>query len=279
MPEIRRHIITGDPILFAPGRADRPNAFGGDAVDRCPFCPGNESMTPAEIERTGDPWRVRVFPNKYPSVAEHEVIVESAAHDAAFDSISHADEIIETYIRRYRAHASAAYVSLFRNDGRIAGASIDHAHAQLMALPFVPPRIERETAAFTAASSCPLCAAIESHRSEGLLISEHGSFVRLAPKGSTFAWEQWIVPRRHQPDIAGLSDEERDGLAAALRAAIRSVRGISAAHNTLFMNFREPAAHLYIAVIPRRTALAGFELGTGTFIDIIDPAAAARALR
>lgn len=279
MPEIRRHIITGDPVLFAPERADRPNAFGGEAVNRCPFCPGHEDMTPPEIERTGDPWRVRVFPNKYPSTTAHEVIVESAAHDAAFDSIPHGMEVIDTYVRRYRAHEAAAAVSLFRNDGRAAGASIDHAHAQLMALPFIPPRIERETAAFKAAANCPLCLAIEDHRSGGLLISEHGSFARLAPRGSSFAWEQWIAPNRHQPDIAGLSDAERRDLTAALGAAIRSARTVSPAHNTLFVNFRDPAAHLYIAVIPRRTALAGFELGTGTFIDIIDPADAARALR
>ena len=74
-------------------------------------------MTPPEIVRVGDPWRLRVFPNKYPAVERHEIIVESDRHDATFDSIDNAAEVISLYVDRYRAHADAAYVSLFKNDG------------------------------------------------------------------------------------------------------------------------------------------------------------------
>ncbi|HUP49441.1 MAG TPA: DUF4921 family protein [Thermoanaerobaculia bacterium] len=280
MPSFRGHLITAEPIVYAPERAGRPNAFGTEEVDVCPFCPGNEAMTPAEIERAGDPWRVRVFPNKYPAVAGHEVITESAVHHDSFDAIAHAPEVVATYVRRYRAHRQAAYISIFTNEGRRAGASIDHLHSQLMPLPFVPPRVARERAAFAAAERCPLCAALDHHRREGLVAGEDPLFTRIAPWGSSHPFEQWIVPGRHLPEIDRMSAEEMEGLAGALQQAVRGVRGVAGAYNVLFMNFpEEEKAHFYLAVVARLSALGGFELATGTLIDVIDPAAAARALR
>ncbi|MBK5259699.1 MAG: DUF4921 family protein [Thermoanaerobaculia bacterium] len=269
---VRRHPITGDPILFAPGRAGRPNAFGrdGDAGD-CPFCPGNEAMTPREIERSGEPWRVRVFPNKYPAVEGHEVIVESSDHDP---KPATTPEVVETWIRRLRAHPESAYVALFKNAGERAGASIDHAHSQLMPLAFVPPRIEREAIGF-ARGACPLCSGPEE-----LVIARDDHFSWVAPHGSMHAYEQWILPRRHLAAMPALNHAEIASLAAILdRAAIATLR-FAPAYNFLFMNFpAESGAHFYVDVVPRTTALAGFELGTGTFIDIVDPAAAVLALR
>lgn len=278
---VRRHIITGEPILFAPGRAARPHAFGRNNGDeRCPFCPGNESDTPPEIARSGDPWRVRVFPNKYPAVDGHEVIVEAPQHDAMFSGIGDAGEVVRVYIERYSAHSKAAYVSLFKNHGERGGASLDHLHSQLMPLPFVPPRIAIQAAAFSAAAACPLCDAIDLHARENLGLFDNGTWVAIAPYGSQHAYEQWLIPRRHQSDIAGLDAEEIDGLGAALQESTGRATEIAASHNVLFMNFPPSAsAHVYVTVMPRMTPIAGFELATGTFIDIIDPAAAARRLR
>jgi UDPglucose--hexose-1-phosphate uridylyltransferase len=270
----RRHLITGEPIVFAPERAARPNAFGREHTLVCPFCPGNESLTPPEIARRGDPWRIRVFPNKYPAVDRHEIIVESNDHDATFDRIDHAAEVLSVYVDRYGAHAEASYVSLFKNEGERAGASIDHLHSQVMALPMIPARVAREGSAFEAASSCPLCAVPDN------VIAENEGFIRFAPAGSQHPYEQWIIPKRHQPEIVLLTDGEVQQLATILQSAVRATRSIAAAHNILFMNFpRQRSGHFYIDVFPRLTAIAGFELATGTFIDIIDPAAAARRLK
>ena len=280
MPSIRRHIITGDPILFAPERAGRPNAFGDTAGGACPFCPGNEAMTPPEIERAGDPWRVRVFPNKYPTVAGHEVIVESPDHAASFDTLSNAREAIEVYRHRCSAHREAAHVALFTNWGRQAGASIRHLHSQLIPLSFVPPAVAREAEAFGGAKECPLCLSIATHRNEGLVIREANGFVTIAPSASSLPYEQWIIPLRHQAAMTTLDSDETAGLTQALQAATRGARSLAESHNVIYKNFpRHPASHFYIVVVPRMTAIAGFELATGTFIDIIDPAAAARALR
>jgi UDPglucose--hexose-1-phosphate uridylyltransferase len=269
---IRRHPVTGDPIVYAPERAGRPNAFGQwQDIGACPFCPGNEAMTPPSIVEIGDPWRIRVFPNKYPAVEGHEVIVESNRHDATFERLDNAAEVLSVYGDRMRAHADAAYVSLFKNEGEMSGASLPHIHSQIMPLAFIPPRIAREAAAFATASTCPLCAIREN------VIEENEAFLRLAPAGSSFAYEQWIVPKRHQSQMGS---ESLDELAEIMRSATRTTRTIAESMNVLFINFPSaPAAHFYIQIFPRLSPMAGFELATGTFIDIIDPAAAARRLK
>jgi UDPglucose--hexose-1-phosphate uridylyltransferase len=266
--EVRRNLITGDPILFAPERRWRTGA------PACPFCPGNESMTPPEIVRAGDPWRVRVFPNKYPFTDNHEVIVESSSHDATFDTID-AAEVVSVYLDRYRALSARSGVKsviLFKNHGRAAGASLDHLHSQIAALPFVPPRIANESSAFARAISCPLCDAIATHRVAGLVVAETGSMIALAPHGSTFAYQQWIVPKRHVNDLAALDERERNDLAALLqRSTLRD------AHNWLFFGFPGvAAAHCYVDIFPRVTNVAGFEIASGTYINVVDPAEGTR---
>lgn len=270
----RRNLLTGEPILFAPARAARPSAFGDELHERCPFCPGHESDTPPTIASSGDPWRVRVFPNKYPSVEQAEVIVESPRHDARFESIEHADDVVRMYVDRYRAHRDAAYTAVFKNEGARAGSSIPHVHSQVMPLPFTPPRIERERDAFAAAASCPLCAP------DGAVIRETQHFVWLAPHGSSFAYQQWLVPKRHIGEMSAFDDGELNELASLLRAASAAMLQLGDSYNWMFMNFpRADAAHAYVDLVPRLTSIAGFELGTGTFVEIIDPEAAARRLR
>jgi UDPglucose--hexose-1-phosphate uridylyltransferase len=269
--ELRIHPLTGERVLFAPERAARRSAFGDVSEERCPFCPGHESDTPPELTRTGDPWRVRVFPNKYPPVEGAEVIVESPRHDALFHEVPDPEAVVRTYVERIRHHAGAEYVALFKNEGARSGASIPHLHSQVVPLPFLPPRVERELRGF--ASACPLCAPV------GHVIQETATLAWLAPEASAFAYQQWIVPKRHVSDITRFDDEELRDLATLLRQASRAshARG---AYNWTFQNFlRHGEAHFYVDVTPRLAVIAGLELGTGTFVEIIDPAAAARAMR
>ncbi len=268
----RTNPITGERVLFAPDRASRRGAFGDDSEERCPFCSSHESDTPPEVAHAGEPWRVRVFPNKYPPIDGAEVIVESPRHEESFASVEHAEDAVRIYADRYRAHADAAYVSLFKNEGTRAGATIAHAHSQIVPLPFVPPRIERELAGF--AQGCVLCG-IREH-----VIHESESFIWLAPSASAFAYQQWIVPKRHVPEVSALSDQELGELASLLRSAARATRGVASAFNWMFMNFpRSDSAHFYVDVTPRMAVIAGFELNTGTFVEIMDPADAVRRLR
>jgi len=264
---IRRNPITGEPIIFAPGRAERPNAFAEETV--CPFCAGNESLTPPEITRIGEPWRARVFPNKFPATEAHEVIVESPQHDARFDALSIADaaDVVRLYVARYRAH-DAAHVSLFKNHGAAAGASIPHLHSQLIATSFVPPRVAREIDAFARAESCPLCSPI------GEVIEETAHFTWVAPHASSLPYEQWIVPRTHAHEF---TDDHADELASLLQRASTAMLGVGDALNWIFMNFRvAPRAHWYVQLFTRQAVLAGFEIGSGSAIEVIDPVAVAQ---
>lgn len=263
---VRRNAITGEPILFAPERAERPHAFL-DSKDeaRCPFCPGHESDTPPEIARVGEPWRVRVVPNKYPPVAGTEVIVESADHEARFHDVK--DDLAVVYAERMRAHADAAYVAIFKNEGARAGSSIAHVHSQLVPLPFVPPRIERERAGF--ARRCPLCDVFP------YVIRETNAFTWFAPQASWMPYQQWIAPKRHVGALTDLNADELAELTMLLRSASAAMSAIADAYNWTLMN----TPHFYVDLCPRMTTLAGLELGTGTFVEIVDPAAAAERLR
>lgn len=273
---VRRNVITGEPVLFAPERSSRPRAFSDDAAEtRCPFCPGHESDTPPEITRIGSPaWSARVFPNKYPAADGAEVIVESADHGARFESIEDAAGVVRLYIERYRAHADAAYTAVFKNEGAAAGSSIEHVHSQVLPVPFIPSRIARELAAF--ANGCPLCNALDEHGRDGLVIRETESFVWLAPSGSAVPYQQWLVPRAHVAEMTAFDANE---LAPLLQDVAKATGAIARAFNWAFINFPRANAHAYIDVLPRMTAIAGFELGTGTFVEIVDPAVAAARLR
>ena len=265
---IRKTPITGDPVILAPERDARPDVYEGAA---CPFCPGAEAQTPPEIARDGDPWRVRVFPNKFPATAQHEVIVETPDHHTTFDQLApeHAARAVGMMFERYRAMRTAApYVCLFKNHGRAAGASIPHIHSQMIGTPFIPLRIAREGDAF--AHRCRLCA-METHP----LIVETDHYRWIAPLGSTMAYQQWIVPKAHGNEM-----DEPGELAAILQDAARAMLRVADAFNWIFVNFpHEERGHWYVELFPRLAVVAGFELGSGTFINTIDPMDTAAQLR
>ena len=250
--------ITNDPVILAPNREARPNVYEGAP---CPFCPGAEDQTPPEIARDGDPWRIRVFPNRYPPTELAEVIVESAIHDDAFDELAadQAQRAVEMYFERYRLMAaSSAYVCIFKNHGRMAGASIPHLHSQLVGTPFIPLRPAREAEAFATAKRCPLCDAADH-----ALIAETDHYRWIAPRGATFAYQQWIVPKTHEHDLG----EPRE-LASLLQTSVRAMRTISDSFNWAFVTFpHEARGHWYVELFPRTAMVAGFELGSGTFVN------------
>jgi len=264
---IRRNPITGKPVLLAPERLLRPHALGGDEEIVCPFCPGNERETPPEIWRDGDPWSIRIFPNKYPASERHEVVVETADHDARFEDIDRAATVVDAWLDRYRALSPAI---IFKNDGRAAGASIAHAHSQILGTPFVPPRLAEEAVAFARAQRCPLCDVDDEP-----LVGASERYRVIAPRGSAFAYEHWIVPRAHEHDVG-----EAHELASLLQSAARASRSVAPGFHWIFMTFpHEPRAHWYVAVIPRLAGLAGYEVGAGGAINVVDPAEAAATLR
>ena len=261
---IERNPITGDPVIVAPDRALRPNMFSHE--ETCPFCPGNEAMTPPDVAAVGKPWRVRAFANKFPATESHEVIVESPGHDDDFGSIAHAEEAVAVYVDRYRELSRRnSHVTIFKNHGPMAGASIPHLHSQVIGTPFVPPRIAREAAAFSA--RCPLCSILD-----GPLIRETANYRWFAPRGSMFPYEQWIVPKEHAREIT----DPRE-LWQLLQAASRVMRGIADSYNWVFLNFpRDTDAHWYVQLFPRMSSQAGFEIGSTSALNAVDAEETAR---
>lgn len=264
---IERTPLSGEPVLLAPHRDERPNVYDGAP---CPFCPGAEHETPPEIARDGDPWRIRVFPNRYPPTEYAEVIVETAKHEQAFDELApdHAERAAAIWFERYAAmRRSCVYVAVFKNDGRLAGASIPHIHSQVVGTPFVPPRAAAEASAF--GDRCGVCCV------EHALIRETENYRWIAPRGARFAYQQWIVPKTHAPEMS----EPRE-LSSLVQQSARAMRRIAGAYNWAFVNFpNEPRGHWYLELFPRTAMVAGFELGTGTFVNSLGADEAAAHLR
>jgi len=333
MVEIRREITKGEWSIIAPTRSDRPFDFsgekkeGGAANANCPFCPGNEPKTPPEIfairEGGGESdWKVRVFPNKYPALdkdgtaaviegdlyesmggfGHHEVVAETPRHDVSLDQLGVEDIelVIRTYIERARDLVETReikYVSIFRNQGKQAGASLSHPHSQIMATTFVPGlpgtehRISRDFHERT--GDCMHCRLIEAEKSEEeRIVTETEGFFAFSPFGARFPYETHLYPKSHRSDFKEIESDEIGQFAKALKLTLGAMRekfgdffpynyyihtGPSASVNQ--KEDLEKSYHWHLEIIPRLTTPAGFEWGSGNFINIIGPERGARELR
>jgi UDPglucose--hexose-1-phosphate uridylyltransferase len=309
----------------------RPVRRAGRSAASCPFCQGREDRTPPEVAAfrapgsvpDGPGWRVRVVPNKYPAlnrgggcldirtngifqaldgVGIHEVVIETPDHGTDFSLLSPvaAAEVVRTWRDRVRvleAEPSCAYVQLFKNYGREAGASLGHPHSQIVALPVVPTRVREEIDAAVrfrvANGECLHCRVIAEEIAAGIrLILADADHVVTAPFASRFPYEMHIHPVRHAARFSSIGDREIKILAALLRNVLGRLRrslddppfnlllhqsppalkpGISAEEESL-------AYHWHFEILPVLTRVAGFEWGTGIHINPVPPETAAALL-
>ena len=302
-----------------------------DANDDCPFCRGHEDETPVAaltINRDGEcvagesDWLVRIVANAFPAVrppgtsaepsAElfggsdffqaapgvgvHEVIVESPDHVCSMTQhdVPQFERIVtawQTRLGQLAERDELRYVTLFRNSGSTAGGSVAHAHSQLLATTFVPPRIETELQAAIASRQntgrSPWATMVEQELAAGCrIISESNHFTVFCPFASRFASEIWIVPRRPEPDFSAATPEELADLAVVLR---NTLCRLDAAFDRPAFNLtvhtaplREPgreAFHWHVEITPRLSGIAGFEISSGTWINVVAPEEAAARLR
>lgn len=266
-------MILRDPIrnkvsLLSEGRAKRPN----EKRDRnfvCPFCPGNEHLTPPEIKRVGDEeWRIRVVPNKYPFSKIHEVIIEGREHDGDFDryTLEHTIEIVKVWKDRLKEHRDEIYTVIFRNFGVYSGASIMHPHSQLVALDFIPEIPYNEIGSLSG-KNCALC------RYQDFFIPVYENSVVVAiPKNQYYPMEIWIFPKEHIRRFED-SDMDRD-IGINLIKVIKSLKNdlnISDYNLILHSSPRDTDYHWHIEILPRKGQFAGFELATGVNVIHHDP--------
>lgn len=266
--ELRQDVTTGDWVLFAPERAARPSEIHGAArasvhedSRSCPFCPGNEHLTPPELERVpggdADParWAARVVPNRFPALASehaaatraahpwfprrhavgaHEVVIETPKHDLRLTEMSD-DELgllFEVYQRRYhvlRSTPGVRAVLIFRNHGPAAGTSIVHPHSQIIATPVETPLLRRRYPVardhYEDHGTCLYCDLRDEERRAGdRVLFEREDFVALLPFASRWPYEVWVLPCTHRPSFGDASDDELIAAARALRRALRMLR-------------------------------------------------------
>jgi UDPglucose--hexose-1-phosphate uridylyltransferase len=307
--ELRHDRLHQTWVVIAPGRGARPRDIllrsESAAEGACPFCPGQEHETPPEVLATGrpagglpntPPWRVRVFPNRYPAVTgaagRHEVVVLSPRHDDALADLAPAElreflAVARDRVDQLERDGRLRAVTVFLNSGAGAGASLSHPHGQILATPEIPAVLRAEVAAHAQQRAvhgdCLLCDLAEEARRDGRVVHEDDAAVTFAPRASRFSWEMHIAPRRCRARLADASADELDAVAIHLGAACRALRAAAAdpAYNLVLHTSPSPGEdfHWHVELMPRLAPLAGFEAGTGFFINPVAPEDAARMLR
>jgi UDPglucose--hexose-1-phosphate uridylyltransferase len=312
MSEIRVDPLSGLRTIVAPGRAER------SADPRDPFAEGSESLTPPELYAVrpdgGAPdtpgWRVRVVPNSFPALdgandpaqrdarpelfssmpgaGAHEVIVNSPrnVHSLAHLEPDELELALEVWRLRMRAHAQAACLHLFVNEGAAGGASREHTHAQLLALDFVPALIARERERFGAYAAHTMGGSLlddllaEEVRRRERLVAIDADAVLLAPYAAILPYQLMLVPRRPRPRF---EDEGPSGAALLHDALTRLSRrfGECPPLNLWVRTAPRGAEHFCwrIDIVPRLTELAALELGSGVALNTVTPERAAAELR
>ncbi len=254
-------------------------------------------MTPEEVLVVGDDgWRVRVFPNKYPAVAYgeggyHEVVVETPYHNRALEELSVEDiaTVLGVFRKRLEfmySDGRVKYVSVFKNHGKEAGASIPHSHSQILGVFFEPVDVVKEREFLEKSwdvSRCYLCSFVEDElKKQKRVIEETSNFACLSYYAAAFAYETWIVPKRHVSSFKDMDKPLFMELASALKGVLLRMRkalGVFS-YNLVFKDWWFwNKCHFWVEVIPRITHIAGFELATGTYINPVLPEDAASQLR
>lgn len=288
------------------------------ARESCPFCPGRESMTPPEIAAVRDDkgWRVRVVPNRYPALrveeewreggdgllasmpglGAHEVVIEGPEHVLSLTDLppERVGEVVATYRSRLRdltRDLRLAHGLVFKNVGERAGASLEHVHSQIIATPVVPERVhaefERCAGHLRTTKRCRPCDLVAHELKEGArVVAETPHFAALVPWAAKTPFETHIVPRQHASHFEAIDDAAVIEIAGLLRTTLGRVERAldSPAYNMLIhsapLNGSKPEGwHWRIEIIPRIAGVAGFEWGTGFFINTVPPEKAAAFLR
>ena len=335
MGELRKDQITGRWVIISTDRGKRPTDFPLDIKENkgkqsCPFCPGNEGLTPPEIyalrpeggrkDSTG--WKIRVVPNKYPALGidfpltkkgigfydqmsgfgAHEVIIESIDHEKTIEDLSVEEiqdvvTICQDRIVDLHKDVRFRYVLLFKNEGPQAGASLSHPHSQLIATPITPKRVKEELAGAEAyyrqKERCVFCDTIAYEREEGVrLVYENEHFITYCPFASRFPFEMCLLPKHHELNFHESRAHIRD-LAQCLKVTMEKLDGVLNHPQYNYVFHTAPNLfprrgywhtinedfHWHLEIMPRLTKVAGFEWGTGFYINPTSPEDAAKYLR
>lgn len=278
--------LTGRPILMAPVRRLRPvHTVAGRDAGPCPFCPGNELETPAEIDavRNGAGWSARAFANKYPASEHHEVVAEGARHvdqpcDLELATLRDALALWQRRIAALERLPGVGCTFLFKNVGAAAGASIAHNHSQILGLAAPPPRLLLEAQHAARLDACPWCRTLATAETDGRLVFASAGHAVVVPDPPKLPHESWLLPLECDDDFL---TTDLDSLASALQAMFRAVSGALGRPAFNFWLHRLPRErfHWHFELQPRTGQVAGLELGGDMYINSFPAVAAAARLR
>jgi UDPglucose--hexose-1-phosphate uridylyltransferase len=327
MPEMRQNRFTKEWVVIATERAKRPEELKTKREitqlpkysPTCPFCPGNEQMSPGEVMRLNGndgSWRVKVVPNKFAALSRegeptrkverskrtingvgiHDVIVETPDHSmtTALLPDDQVTAILNVYKQRYdeiSRDSRITQITIFKNYGAAAGASLEHSHSQLIASPVIShqvrDRMYEALRHYDEFGECIFCQVNEEEMAEKtrvVMLTDH--FVVLEPFASATPFTTHIYPLRHMATFGEINQQEIADLGRTLRALLGKLY-VGLENPDFNYTVRTAPAenagakyyHWYISVIPRLTRVAGFELGSGMFINTVLPETAAEFLR
>jgi UDPglucose--hexose-1-phosphate uridylyltransferase len=326
VPELRRDPINGRWVIIATERAKRPAGISllpdppQDELD--PFAPGNEHLTPPAIltyyDESASPrrWTLRVIPNKFPAlrvegelrregvglydkmtgIGAHEVIIETPDRAKRFAQFNENEMhlvflALRERVRDLRRDIRLKHILIFKNDGRLAGATQQHSHSQLVALPMVPKNAQEELDGakeyYEFKDRNVYLDVIDQELRYGeRLVTENPDFVAIAPFASRFPFEIWVIPRAPLASFQNCRDDQLTFLAKIL---VRTLRLLSRALGNFAYNLVVHSAPLqeenlasyqwHIEITPRLTRIGGFEAGSGFYINPTPPETAADYLR
>lgn len=328
MPELRKDPVVNRWVILAPERASRPDQFFSSFENNhnhsCPFCAGNEQESPGEVltldedgnASCGTGWQVRVVTNQYPALTlksprelpsepmferrdgfgVHEVIVECPQHEHNLSSLpaKQIGLILKAYRDRLlelRKNAGLLHALIFKNSGGMAGASLEHAHSQLVVTPIVPIFVQEELDAgqcfFEEYNRCIFCEMIEKElHHDRRIVLDTDAFVVLCPYASRFPYEMWILPKRHFSRFECLDEKQLNELGMVLKSVLGKLDSTLdnppynfLLHTAPFHRGELPYFHWHMEIFPRTTRVAGFEWGSGFYINTVLPEEATRILR
>ena len=313
---------------MATERARRPSDFIKENHHRkgspCVFCYGMEHLTPPEVlayrnngavaNQSG--WRIRAVPNKYPAlriegeadrrgdgvydlmngIGAHEVVIETPDHDKGMADLE--PRGIEEVLWAYRDRTvdlsrdeRFRYILIFKNHGVEAGASLEHTHSQLIALPIVPLSVQQELRGadeyYRLKERCIFCDILsQERRDRRRILFENDSFVVASPFAARFPFELWMLPKRHSSRFESALAGEYHDLAHALKTALGALRDALddppfnyIIHSAPLREDHDEQYHWHLEITPALTKVARFEVGTGFYINPVPPEDAADHLR
>jgi len=329
MTELRRDPIVGRWVIMEMDQPMLPNDLHMpphhyEDTASCPFCYGNEYMTPPEIQAFRNPkteantagWQVRVIPNKFPAlqiegnldkrgmgifdlsngIGAHEIILETPYHEKDLPDLElgEIENVLKMYCLRsidLQKDRRFKYIMIFKNYGSGAGATLDHNHSQLIALPMNPKNVIEELHGsgeyFDFRGRCIFCDMIRQELDEKeRIVTQNDQFIAFCPFASRFPFEMWVIPKEHRLFFHESSDRDLSSMAGILKEVLARMK---TALNDPPYNFiihtspidgeERQGYHWHMEIMPRLSRIAGFEWGTGFYAVSTPPEVAIKYLK